>query len=493
MYRFDDLDPFAARQAKLQAWRELGVDPYPAQTPEHLLIARARENGSHLSGEDRLEQETGVAGRIRALRGQGALFFVDLEDYTGKIQLLFKKDLLSEELFDRIALLDLGDFLWATGTLFVSRRGELTLEVKEWKILSKALRPLPDAWKGLQDIEQRQRQRYVDLLVNEATKDRFVKRSQLVAEVRSFMHEKGFLEAETPILEHIPGGADAEPFATHHNALDTDFYLRISLELHLKRLAVGGFDRVFEIGRVFRNEGISPQHLQEFTMFEFYWAYADYNQGMALVEEMYKHVLEKTYGKLQIERGDQVLNFGGNWPRTSYVDLLNQYAGVDIMAVSDDELADHLRKHGVETDVKLGRGRMLDQLYKKTVRPHLIQPQFVIDFPLEFSPLAKKMKDNPRLTERFVVVVDGVELGNAFSELNDPIDQKSRFEEQEKLRIKGDPEAQRMDSDFLRAMEYGMPPMTGFGVGIDRLLMVISGVDSIRETVLFPTMRPEVE
>lgn len=493
MYRFDDLDPFAARQAKLQTWRELGVDPYPAETPAHDLISAVRQNGNHLVGEDRLEQGTAAAGRIRALRGQGALFFVDLEDYTGKLQLLFKKDLLSEELFERIALLDLGDFLWAQGVLFVSRRGELTLEVHDWKILAKALRPLPDTWKGLQDIELRQRQRYVDLLVNETTKDRFLKRSQLVAETRSFMHQHGFIEVETPILEHIPGGADAEPFATHHNALDTDFYLRISLELHLKRLAVGGFDRVFEIGRVFRNEGISPQHLQEFTMFEFYWSYATYIQGMEFIEKLYAHVLEKTYGTLQIERGEHVLNFNPSWPRTTYVDLLKQYAGVDIMEASDEDLVQHLQKHGVETDIKLGRGRMLDQLYKKTVRPNLIQPQFVIDFPLEFSPLAKKKTDNPRLTERFVVVVDGVELGNAFSELNDPIDQKERFEEQEKLRIKGDPEAQRMDSDFLRAMEYGMPPMSGFGVSIDRLLMVISGVDSVRETVLFPTMRPEVE
>lgn len=491
MYRFDDLDPFAARRAKLAEWRKLGIDPYPAETPPHDLIKTARQSGNHLVGEDRLEGGTAVAGRIRALRGQGALFFVDVEDATGKLQLLLKKDALKEELFDRIELLDLGDFIWAQGVLFISRRGELTLEVHDWQILSKSLHPLPDAWKGLQDIELRQRQRYVDLLTNETTKDRFLKRSQAVAETRAFMHENGFIEVETPVLEHIPGGADAEPFMTHHNALDTDFYLRISLELHLKRLVAGGFDRVFEIGRVFRNEGISPQHLQEFTMFEFYWAYASYLQGMEFVEKLYARVIEKTYGSLQIERGEHVLDFTPTWPRVSYVELLKQYAGVDVMAVSDEELASHLQKHGIETDIKLGRGRMLDQLYKKTVRPNLIQPQFVIDFPIEFSPLAKKKKDDPRLTERFVVVVDGVEVGNAFSELNDPIDQKERFEEQEKLRIKGDPEAQRMDTDFLRAMEYGMPPMTGFGVGIDRLVAILSGVESVRETVLFPTMRPE--
>jgi lysyl-tRNA synthetase class 2 len=503
MSRFQDLDPFAARLAKLSAWRDLGIDPFPAVVPDHFRIAAARESGNALGADERHEGGTAVAGRIRALRGQGALFFVDVEDATGKLQLLFKKDGMSEDLFECMDLLDLGDFIWAQGVLFISRRGELTLEVHDWKPLSKALAPLPDAWKGLQDVEARQRQRYLDLLVNDGVRDRFEKRSRLVSAIRRFMADAQFLEVETPVLEHIPGGADAEPFVTHHNALDSDFYLRISLELHLKRLVVGGFDRVFEIGKVFRNEGMSPQHLQEFTMFEFYWAYADYVQGMSFVQSMYQRAIEEVYGTLQIERGENVLNFSGEWPRVSYVDIVQQYSGLNVIEATDDELVECLIKHGVrtgggeqgeagaETLKALGRGRMIDLLYKKTTRPHLIQPQFLIDFPLEFSPLAKKKASEPRLTERFVVLIDGFEVGNAFSELNDPIDQKERFTEQEKLRLAGDPEAQRMDHDFIRAMEYGMPPMTGFGVGIDRLVTVLSGAESVRETVLFPTMRAE--
>ncbi|HSI20957.1 MAG TPA: lysine--tRNA ligase [Verrucomicrobiae bacterium] len=501
-YRFDDLDPFAARRARLQAWRDLGVDPYPAITPPHEQIATVRAQGNHLEIEGRHEGGSAVAGRIVAMRGQGALVFMDLEDVSGKLQLLFKKDILSEELFERLQLLDTADFLWAAGTLFVSRRGELTLEVHDWKILAKTLSPLPDAWKGLQDVEARQRQRYLDLLVNDGVRDRFLKRSKLIASLRSFMHEKGFIEVETPVLEHIPGGADAEPFITHHNALDTDFYLRISLELHLKRLVAGGFDRVFEIGKVFRNEGMSPQHLQEFTEFEFYWAYADYTEQMALVQEMFQRVVQDVYGTLQIERGEHMLNFDGEWPRISYVEVVQQYAGINILDASDDELIQSLINHGVRTGGgdqqvgdadafrRLGRGRMIDLLYKKTTRPHLIQPQFLVDFPLEFSPLAKKKASDPRVTERFATLIAGFEVSNSYSELNDPLDQRERFEQQEKLRLAGDPEAQRLDEDFLRAMEHGMPPMTGFGAGIDRLVAILSGSESVRETVLFPTMRP---
>ena len=493
MYRFDDLDPFESRRAKLDAWYELGINPFPAETPEHVVISAARENGNHLAVDDRLEEGASVAGRIHALRGQGALFFVDLIDETGKLQLLFKKDVLSEELFERIALLDLGDFLWVTGPLFISRRGELTLEVRDWQILSKTLRPLPDNWLGLQDSDMRQRQRYVDLLVNDGVKQRFLTRSKMVAVTRQFMHEHGFVEVETPVLEHTPGGADAEPFMTHYNSLDTDFYLRISLELHLKRLVVGGFEKVFEIGRVFRNEGMSPQHLQEFTMFEFYWAFASYRELMPFVEQLYARIIGECFGSLQIERGENVLDFTPSWPRVSYVAVVKEYTGVDVLEVSDEELLKHVQAYNPEATSVLGRGRLIDMLYKKRVRPFLIQPQFLVDIPVAFSPLAKRKADDPRLTERIIPVVDGVELGNGFSELNDPIDQRNRFEEQEKLRLKGDPEAMRMDQDFLRAMEYGMPPITGFGVSIDRLMALFGGLDSVRETVLFPTMRPEKE
>lgn len=492
MYQFDDLDPFESRAAKLRAWQELGIDPYPAQVPEHNSVEKVRENGNHLlelSGRD--ETGSAVVGRIMALRGQGAIYFVDLHDESGKIQLLFKQDALTPELFERIALLDLGDFIWVKGPLFVTRRGELTIEVSEWSILTKALRPLPDLWKGLQDIEQRQRQRYAEILVNPEAKKRFVLRSKFVSALRSFMEEQGFMEVETPILEEIPGGADAEPFLTHHNALDVDFYLRISLELHLKRLVVAGFDKVYEIGRTFRNEGIDPQHLQEFTMIEFYWAYASYSELADFVENMYRHLIRHTFGTLQVKRREDVLDFEKPWPRNTYQELLQQYAGIDILTITDGELVETIKKYRLDTDVSLGRGRLMDQLYKKTVRPHLIQPQFITEVPIEFSPLAKKNANDPRVTDRIMVLVDGAEVGNGFSELNDPIDQRERFEEQEKLRLGGDVEAQRLDEDFLRALEYGMPPTAGFGTGIDRLLAILMDLDSIRETVFFPTMRPE--
>jgi lysyl-tRNA synthetase class 2 len=492
MYRFDDLDPFAARRAKLQAWRDLGIDPYPAQVPEHTDVARTRQNAE--DQQESLEKEelkAAVVGRIISIREQGAITFIDLKDRTGKIQLLFKSDALNPEKFEQLALLDIGDFLWVEGILFVTKRGELTVRATDWQIMSKSLCPLPDSWKGLQDPELRQRQRYVELLVNDQTAENFRKRSRFVTAFRHVLEGENFVEVETPILEHVPGGADAEPFVTHHNALDTDFYLRISLELSLKRLVVGGFERVYEIGRVFRNEGISPQHLQEFTMLEFYWAYASYRELMEMVERLYAAVIDETCGALKIERGDTVLDFTPPWPRVSYVKLLKQYAGIDVSTCSDEELLEAVRKHRGEADPSHGRGRLMDQLYKKTVRPHLVQPQFVIDLPVEFSPLAKRKGDNPRLTERLMVLVDGAEVGNGFSELNDPLDQRERFEEQERLRLKGDAEAQRLDEDFLRALEYGMPPTAGFGVGIDRLLAIILNVDSIRDTVFFPTMRPE--
>lgn len=491
MASFEGLDPFEARRAKLDAWRQAGVDPYPAHVPGYTPIAEVREHGNQLQLEDRLEPGIQTAGRVMALRGQGALFFADLHDGSAKIQLLFRRDLLSEELIERLSWLDLGDFISIAGPLFITKRGELTVEVHDWKLVSKSLHPLPDLWKGLQDIESRQRQRYAELIVSPVAKDRFVKRSQFVAAVRRFLGAHNFMEVETPVLEHIPGGADAEPFSTHYNSLDTDFYLRISLELHLKRLVVGGYDKVFEIGRVFRNEGMSPQHLQEFTMLEFYWAYASYEELMVLVENFYQTIVQETFGTLEITRGENVLNFAGPWKRTTYADLFKEYVGIDILTVRDEELLEYIKKYREDTDLSLGRGRLLDQLYKKAIRPYLIQPQFIIDHPVEFSPLAKRKTDNSRLTERVQVLIDGAEVGNGFSELNDPIDQRERFEEQERLRLAGDAEAQRMDTDFLRALEYGMPPTAGFGVGIDRFLAILLDVDSIRETVFFPTMRPE--
>jgi len=490
MYSFEGLDPFEARRAKLDALRGAGIDPFPAKTPDHVQVVFARAEGEGLQGEEH-GATVAIAGRVLAWRAQGGLIFADLQDATGKIQSVCKRDQLAERVFDQLALVDLGDFLWVRGELFVSRRGELTIDVAEWQMLTKTLRPLPDAWHGLVDEEQRQRQRYLDLIANPEVKERFMQRSKLITTMRAALADEGFIEIETPVLESTPGGADAEPFVTHHNALDTDFFLRISLELHLKRAVVGGFDRVFEIGKVFRNEGLSPQHLQEFTEMEFYWAYADYNQLMQLVQRLYQRIIQETFGSLTIERGEHVLNFGGEWPRTTYQDLMKQYAGVDVLAVSDEELLEHVRAHRPDVSADLGRGRLLDLLYKKTARPHLIQPQFITDVPVAFSPLAKRKAGQPDVAERILVLIDGAEVGNGFSELNDPDDQRSRFEEQEALRAAGDDEAMRLDEDFLTALAHGLPPTAGFGVGIDRLMAILADVPTIRDVVLFPPMRRE--
>ncbi len=491
-YQFEGLDPFEARRAKHDAWRALGIDPYPPKAGERQWVEEVRKGGEGMeAGGEPIGEKVGVGGRIMALRNQGALCFMDVRDETGTIQVLVRRDAIDAEWFERLALLDIGDFVFASGQLFITRRGELTVAATEWRILTKSLRPLPDLWRGLQDIDQRQRQRYAELIVNDEVRERFYKRSRFTAAIRQYLIDHKFTEVETPVLEHTPGGADAEPFITHHNALDTDFYLRISLELHLKRLTVGGFERNFELSRVFRNEGVSPQHLQEFTELEFYYAYATYEDLIPFLEGMYVKAIQDTFGTLQITRGDKVLDFTAPWPRRTYRDLLLEYAGIDILTITDEELVEHVKKHRVDTDVSLGRGRLLDQLYKKTVRPFLVQPMFMLDHPVEISPLAKRKPGEPRLTERLQILIDGAEVGNGFSELNDPIDQRGRFEEQEKLRMDGDPEAMRMDTDFLRALEYGMPPTAGFGVGIDRLFAIVAGVDSIRETVFFPTMRPE--
>jgi lysyl-tRNA synthetase class 2 len=498
MMRFDNLDPQAARAAKRAALVERGINPYPTRVGEHRQIGAVRAEA------DRLQQEVvsiALAGRIKAWRSQGAITFADLHDETGKIQLLLRADVAAYA--DLLDLVDLGDHLFVEGTLTTTKRGELTLEVQQFSWLSKAMQPMPDMWHGLTDVEARQRQRYAELMVNDSVMERFRIRSRLTAAVRHFLAQQGFTEVETPVLEHVPGGADAEPFVTHHNALDTDFYLRISLELPLKRLLVGGFDKLFEIGRVFRNEGISPQHLQEFTMLEFYWAYADYTHLVPLVESLYKFAIEQAVGTLDLIREDYTLSFAGEWPRVTYRQLLLDYAGIDILEDSDDRIIEAIVHRGLKSGGgadqsvdsaqlrDLGRGRLLDMLYKKTARPHLIQPTWVLDLPVEFSPLTKQREDEPRLTERVVLVVEGAEVGNGYTELNDPIEQEQRFMAQEALRQAGDVEAQRLDTDFIRAMRYGMPPATGFGVGIDRLTMLVTGVESVRETVLFPLMRPE--
>jgi len=478
-----------ARLDKLNKIKEAGIDPYPAKCERTHIIKQALDNFDKFS---KSEKELILAGRIRMIRAHGGLTFANIEDQSGKIQLFFKRDEIGKEKYKILKNLDIGDFIEVRGILFTTKKGEKTLDVKECKILTKSLFPLPEKWHGLQDEEARYRKRYLDLIMNKDVKDLFIKRMEFINNIRKYLNDNGYFEVETPVLEDVPGGADAEPFLTHHNKLDLDLYLRISLELHLKRLMVGGFEKIYEIGKVFRNEGMSTQHLQEFTMLEFYWAYADYEKLMNFTEDFYTTIIKKTFGTLEIKYQNEILNFKAPWPRIDFREIVLQESGVDIDKYpTKKDMQGVLKEKGIKVDPKAGRGRLIDQLYKKLVRPKLIQPSFLINHPLDISPLAKKKDDDQTKTQRFQVLIATAEVGNAFSELNDPIDQKERFEMQDKLRAEGDEEAQMMDEDFVEALEYGMPPTAGFGVGIDRLFMILANQASIRDVVFFPTMKPK--
>ncbi len=479
------------RDARLDKLRNLtseGIDPYPAKSNRTHMIIQAVDDFDGISSS---EKKISIAGRIKTIRAHGGLLFMNLEDKSGTFQLFFKRDEIGKENYDFINNLDIGDFLEAEGTLFLTKKGEKTLNVKGYKILTKSLLPLPEKWHGLQNEEIRYRKRYLDLIMNKDVKRLFEKRSEFVNHIREFLNSNDYIEVETPVLENIPGGADAEPFITHHNKLDIDLYLRISLELHLKRLMVGGFEKIYEIGRVFRNEGISPQHLQEFTMLEFYWAYADYEDLMKFVETFYTEIIKKTFGTLEIKYQGKILDFNTPWPKFDYREIIIKESGIDIDKYPTKEDMQNISKErGIKIDLKAGRGRLIDQLYKKLVRPKLYQPCFLINHPLDISPLAKKKDDDRNKVQRFQVLIAGAEIGNGFSELNDPIDQRDRFEAQAKLREEGDAEAQMMDEDFIEALSYGMPPTAGFGVGIDRFLTVLMDQDNIRDVVFFPMMKP---
>lgn len=475
------------RKEKLARLYDENIDPYPARVERTHTLQEVITNFSSL-GEERLF----VVGRVRALREHGGSIFVDLEDGTARVQVYIKEDGVGEQFFSFFTnYIDIGDFIEIAGTAFVTKKGQQSLMASGGRLLAKALRPLPEKWHGLKDVEVRLRKRYLDLLANSEVSKLFVQRAKMITAMRSFMDEHGFLEVETPILEHTPGGADALPFITHHNALDVDFYLRISLELHLKRLLVGGYERIYEVGKVFRNEGIDREHLQEFTEMEFYWAYQDYNGLMLFIEKLYTHMLKVVFERDYIEVEGERLDFNGPWQKIDYFDLFKENTGIDLSAITDSTIlrkeVEKLSLHDI--DMSVGDGRLIDQVYKRLCRPHIKGPAFLINHPLSISPLAKKKSGSPLQVERFQVLIAGSEVGNAFSELNDPLDQRARFEEQMKLRDKGDSEAQMLDEDFLEALEYGMPPAAGFGVGIDRLFMLYAGVSSIRETVLFPQMR----
>ncbi|MGI6286345.1 lysine--tRNA ligase [Neomoorella humiferrea] len=478
----------AVRLEKLKELREEGIDPYGGRFARTHTTAQVRLNFEELEG-----REASLAGRIMAIRGHGKASFVDLQDRDGRLQLYIRIDNVGAELYGFFRKLDIGDIIGVKGRVFRTHRGEISLEVRDLVLLCKSLRPLPEKWHGLKDVDLRYRQRYLDLIVNPEVKDVFITRAKILRAIRSFLDARGFLEVETPSMHAIPGGAAARPFITHHNALDIDLYLRIALELHLKRLLVGGLEKVYEMGRVFRNEGISTKHNPEFTMIELYQAYADYEDMMHLLEEMVAYVAAEALGRTTVTYQGEEINLTPPWPRLTMFAAIEKYTGVDFSRLNEEEARRAAMELGVELEPGLDWGKIINEVFEAKVEPHLIQPTFILDYPVAISPLAKRKKDNPELTYRFEAFIAGRELANAFSELNDPLDQRRRFEEQMAARAAGDEEAHMLDEDFLRALEYGMPPAGGMGIGIDRLVMILTDSPSIRDVILFPTMRPKEE
>lgn len=469
---------------KLGNIRAAGMEAYPEKTKRSFTNSEALAKF-----EDLLDEEIFLAGRVKSLRPMGGSAFAHIEDGSGKIQLFLNKKNLEEKKYKLfVESVEIGDFVEIFGKLFKTKKEEKTLEVKDWTMLSKNIRPIPTEYYGLKDTEELLRRRYLDLMMNAETREIFQKKNIFWQTVRSFLAKGEFLEVQTPILEYIPGGADAEPFTTHHNALDADFYLRISLELALKRLLVGGYEKVFEIGRVFRNEGIDREHLQEYDSMEFYWAYADMDKGMKLVEKLFKEIVKKISGGSETEYDGQKIGWDVNFLKVDYFTEFEKETGVDLSAeVSVEVLRAKADELGIKYDNGYSKGRMIDTIYKKTVRQKLIQPCFLVGHPIEVSPLAKRDPQNPNKALRFQPIAGRSELGNGFSELNDPIDQQKRFEEQMKLRAAGDKEAQMLDEDFVEALEYGLPPAVGFGMS-ERLFAFILN-KSVRETVIFPPMK----
>ncbi len=481
-----------SRLDKLARIRARGVDPYPPRARRTHSSAQALAAwDAQPVAADGYGPEVSVAGRVVAMRGMGKSSFAHILDGDGRIQLYLKKDVLGDAAYAAWDDVDLGDFVDATGPLFRTRTGEVTVEVRRWSLLAKALRPLPDKWHGLTDTETRFRQRYLDLIANREVKATFETRSRIIAAIRRFFSGRGFLEVDTPVLNAHAGGAAARPFLTHHNALDRELALRIALELHLKRLLVGGFDKVFELGRVFRNEGIDADHNPEFTLLESYEAYADYTHVAAMVEELVSSVAREVLGSTVIQWKGHTIDLAPPWRRVTMRDAIREHTGIDFLEVPQrDQLAAAMRAIGLPVPAHLGWGKLLDELFSERVEPHLIQPTFLLDYPVELSPLAKRHPDDPRLVERFEAFVAGeFEIANAYTELNDPQDQRARFEEQVRLQAAGDDEAELVDEDFLVALEHGMPPAGGLGIGIDRLVMLLTGQRSIREVILFPQLR----
>ena len=476
------------RRENLEELEEEGVAPYGTDFDKVYSTQEVKTNYDRLR-EDSVMVKT--AGRIMAVRNHGKSIFADLKDMSGTVQLYVKAANVGEEGFERFDNLDIGDQIGIEGLVFKSGQGEITIQVEDFDILAKSLRPLPEKWHGLKDVEKRYRQRYVDLIVNDDVKETFKIRSKILHSMRKELEEQGFLEVQTPLMHHIPGGAEARPFVTHHNALDTDLYMRIAPELYLKRLLVGGFEKVFEIGKNMRNEGLSTKHNPEFTSLELYQAYADYEDIMEITENLIKDVAQNALDTLEIEYGDYEIDLS-KWQTLTMIEVIKKYTDVDFSEVESTKKAKELAdEKGVEYEDDDNLGYIINEFFEEFVEDKLIQPTFITQYPVEVSPLARRNPDNPDFTDRFELFIAGNEIANAFSELNDPIDQRERFEKQMKQREAGDEEAHHMDEDFIRALEYGMPPAGGLGIGVDRLVMLLTNSQSIREVILFPHLRPE--
>lgn len=498
LYQQELNDLMIRRREELRELIARGINPYPYGFERQNFSKEIIENFK----DDAPKRNISVAGRIMSIRRMGKASFCHIQDSTGKIQVYLKKDDLGE-IYDSFKLMDIGDIIGVRGYVFRTKLGEISIHAQELSLLAKSLRPLPIVKEKIDengnkivfdpfsDKELRYRQRYVDLIVNPEVREVFIKRSKIVNAIREFFNEKGYLEVETPILQPIYGGAFARPFVTHHNALDIDLYLRIANELYLKRLIVGGFDGVYEFAKDFRNEGMDKTHNPEFTMLELYVAYKDYIWMMELVEQLISYVSLKVNGTSKIKVGNNEIDLSPPWKRISMYDAIREYVGLDISKIDTKELKQLVKQMQLNVDPEANRGKIIDEIFSEIVEPNLIQPTFIIDYPIEMSPLAKKHRSKPEVVERFELIVNGSELCNAFSELNDPIDQRARFEEQARLRAQGDEEANVLDEDFLRALEYGMPPTAGLGIGIDRLTMLLTDQDSIRDVIFFPQMKPE--
>ena len=477
------------RLKKLNKIIHSGLSPYPVFLKRDFEIQKVIKNFSKF---EKAKKEIIIVGRIMSIRSHGGITFSNIEDGTGKIQIVFKEDTLgpvSYKFF--LENFDIGDFIQTKGSLFKTKTGEKSLLVSDYKILAKSLRPLPDKWHGLEDVEIRFRKRYLDLIFNPEVKEKFILRSKIIQEIRNYLQKENFLEVETPILQPIYGGARAKPFKTHLNALDLDLYLRISPELYLKRLLVGGFEKVFEIGKCFRNEGVDRFHNPDFTMLEFYWAFSDYKILMKFTEDFLETLVKKITKKTKIIYQDKEINFKKPFPRIEFDALFKKFLKLDYDVINQKALLEKARDLGLNLDENLPKFEIADEIFKKIIRPEIWQPTFVIHYPVGFQALAKPLETNPKRLANFQLIVAGLELVNSFSELNDPLEQKQRFEEQEKLYKSGFEEAQRRDEDFIEALEYGMPPAAGFGMGIDRLVILLTNSYSLREVILFPTMRPK--